>query len=348
MTGSDGAIWASYRYNAYGEMTFGKPQYNNVYGYNGESYNPNLDGLYLRARYYSVSTGNFFTEDSYLGDISNPLTLNRYNYVKSSPLNYIDPSGHAIETVLDVASAIDSAYQFIKDPSLLNAGFLLWDVGSVIIPVLPGSWVGKGAKVIGKVDNVADAVKTLDKVDDASDKITDAKKFLESAEAAAKNSDEGIEALNYLADAKSKVQICDNADELSEFNKWLNKGEANYTVYDGILMDKTDVYTGITKQSLETRLYQHNYTRVINGVVKEGKGLSDLVPITGGLTRNQARAVEEYYIVTKNRIDKGMNKIHSIKNAPYSDTYINAMDWAENYLKSIGKIDMDAVSWRDL
>ena len=49
---------------------------------------------YLRARYYSPSTANFLTEDSYLGDISDPLTLNRYNYVKGSPLNYIDPSGH--------------------------------------------------------------------------------------------------------------------------------------------------------------------------------------------------------------------------------------------------------------
>uniref|UniRef100_UPI0026EDE47E EndoU domain-containing protein n=2 Tax=Enterocloster clostridioformis TaxID=1531 RepID=UPI0026EDE47E len=48
---------------------------------------------YLRARYYSVKTAGFISEDSYLGDITDPLTLNRYNYVKSSPLNYIDPSG---------------------------------------------------------------------------------------------------------------------------------------------------------------------------------------------------------------------------------------------------------------
>lgn len=113
VTGSDGEIWASYRYNAYGEMTFGKPQYNNVYGYNGENYNPNLDGLYLRARYYSVSTGNFFTEDSYLGDISNPLTLNRYNYVKSSPLNYIDPTGFE-SLVISGLQSEGYKYQFIE------------------------------------------------------------------------------------------------------------------------------------------------------------------------------------------------------------------------------------------
>lgn len=98
VTGTDGNFTASYRYNAYGEMTFGKPQYENVYGYNGESYNPNLDGQYLRARYYHVEMVNFFTEDSYLGNIREPLSLNRYNYAYSSYLNYIDPSGNRVSS----------------------------------------------------------------------------------------------------------------------------------------------------------------------------------------------------------------------------------------------------------
>ena len=38
--------------------------------------------------------GNFLTEDSYLGDIRNPLTLNRYSYCIGNPLFYDDPSGH--------------------------------------------------------------------------------------------------------------------------------------------------------------------------------------------------------------------------------------------------------------
>ena len=47
---------------------------------------------YKRVRYYDVERGNFLTEDMYLGKLTDPLTLNRYNYVKSSPLNYTDPS----------------------------------------------------------------------------------------------------------------------------------------------------------------------------------------------------------------------------------------------------------------
>ena len=100
VTGADGYLWQSYRYDAYGNITFGAPQYNNEYTYNAESYNPNLDVQYLRARYYSPSTANFLTEDSYLGDISDPLTLNRYNYVKSSPLNYVDPEGELPQVVI--------------------------------------------------------------------------------------------------------------------------------------------------------------------------------------------------------------------------------------------------------
>ena len=94
VTDDKGMIWQSYRYDANGDLTFGKPRYNNVYSYNAESYNPNIESQYLRARYYNVPNGNFLTEDSYLGNITDPLTLNRYNYVKSSPLNYMDPSGH--------------------------------------------------------------------------------------------------------------------------------------------------------------------------------------------------------------------------------------------------------------
>lgn len=99
MTDDKGMIWQSYRYDVFGEITFGKPQYNNVYSYNAENYNPNIDSQYLRARYYSVGTANFLTEDSYLGEIADPLSLNRYNYTKSSPLNYIDPSGHVSDGV---------------------------------------------------------------------------------------------------------------------------------------------------------------------------------------------------------------------------------------------------------
>ncbi|MDE6950846.1 MAG: hypothetical protein K2P64_08030, partial [Lachnospiraceae bacterium] len=94
ITDQNGYLWQPYRYDAFGNATFGSPQYDNEYTFNAESYNPNIHSQYLRARYYDTVKGCFLTEDSYLGDIRNPLTLNRYSYCIGNPLFYSDPSGH--------------------------------------------------------------------------------------------------------------------------------------------------------------------------------------------------------------------------------------------------------------
>ena len=86
ITNEEGQIYQSYRYSAFGEITFGALTYENEYTYNGESYNPNIESQYLRARYYDEVTATFITEDFYpqdmwsLWNITEPLTLNRYNY----------------------------------------------------------------------------------------------------------------------------------------------------------------------------------------------------------------------------------------------------------------------------
>jgi len=64
------------------------------YGYNAESYDPKTGSVYLRARYYNTRTGSFSTKDTYLGDLMEPLSLNRYSYTWGNPVNYQDPSGH--------------------------------------------------------------------------------------------------------------------------------------------------------------------------------------------------------------------------------------------------------------
>ena len=98
ITDQDGYLWQSYRYDAFGNATFGSPQYDNEYTFNAESYNPNIHSQYLRARYYDTVKGSFLTEDTYLGDIRNPLTLNRYSYCIGNPLFYCDPSGYDLKS----------------------------------------------------------------------------------------------------------------------------------------------------------------------------------------------------------------------------------------------------------
>ncbi len=49
---------------------------------------------FLRARWYNRSVGRFINEDTYEGQLNNPLTLNLYTYVGNNPLIRWDPSGH--------------------------------------------------------------------------------------------------------------------------------------------------------------------------------------------------------------------------------------------------------------
>ena len=66
----------------------------NMYTYNGEDYNRETGLQFLRARWYDTNRAVFLSEDSYLGDLLQPLTRNRYLYVCNNPLNFIDPTGH--------------------------------------------------------------------------------------------------------------------------------------------------------------------------------------------------------------------------------------------------------------
>ena len=113
------------------------------------------------------------------------------------------------------------------------------------------------------------------------------------------------------------TNICNNKTVTEGFEEWLNKGEANYKVYFGI-KDDAYVYTGITKQVLRERLIQHNYV---------GKGFSTLEEQFGNLTRNQARAIEQYFI------ENGPNELNKINSIGLNNKYYyDAINWAKAYL----------------
>ena len=99
---SQGRLTASYRYTPYGELSYGQNHsYANAYTFNGENYHPMTNTQYLRTRVYQTKTGRFLTQDTYLGDITNPITTNRYIYCIDNPLNYKDPSGYDSYVIYD-------------------------------------------------------------------------------------------------------------------------------------------------------------------------------------------------------------------------------------------------------
>lgn len=82
-------------------------------------------------------------------------------------------------------------------------------------------------------------------------------------------------------------------------------------------------YVGITKQKISKRLYQHN---------RKGKGFSRLDTQFSGLTLNQEKSIEQYYIQLKNGPNK-LNKINSISpTGKYKNFYDDAIEWAKEYI----------------
>ncbi|WP_410531154.1 DUF6531 domain-containing protein [Streptococcus sp. LysM4] len=89
----EGQAVASSSYSLYGSTKQSTDETGNPFAYNGEA--RDITGLdYLRARYYDSRAGTFLTEDSYQGELGDPLSQNRYAYVHNNPVNYTDPSGH--------------------------------------------------------------------------------------------------------------------------------------------------------------------------------------------------------------------------------------------------------------
>ena len=124
---------------------------------------------------------------------------------------------------------------------------------------------------------------------------------------------QSINALKYAC------RLANMPEYSSEFLEWLNQGDANYSVYKAMDENGKFVYTGITKQSLAKRLYQHQ---------RVGKSFDELRVLYNGLTRNQARSIETYKILTDGTSQ--VNKILSIsKQHMFFD---EAMRWARAFL----------------
>ena len=106
----NGSVAEYYSYDPFGEMTTegkegtsktpleakndnGLSDNDVLWGYNGEEYIEEVGLQYLRQRHYSPETGNFTSQDTNEGDLTNPLSQNRYIYAENDPVNGNDPGG---------------------------------------------------------------------------------------------------------------------------------------------------------------------------------------------------------------------------------------------------------------
>ena len=114
MTDGSEAVTDTYNYRAFGELLNGSGATPNSYQFAGEQLDGETGDYYLRARYLDTSTGRFRRMDDWMGRTYEPITLNKYLYGNSSPLNFIDPSGNlslvsSIGAIATLGLALDIA-----------------------------------------------------------------------------------------------------------------------------------------------------------------------------------------------------------------------------------------------
>jgi RHS repeat-associated protein len=63
-------------------------------GFQADWTEPSTGNVWMGARWYTPGNASFTTRDTYAGNPSTPVSLNRYTYGSNNPIRYSDPTGH--------------------------------------------------------------------------------------------------------------------------------------------------------------------------------------------------------------------------------------------------------------
>ncbi|RNB88787.1 hypothetical protein EDM59_06685 [Brevibacillus nitrificans] len=121
VTDGSGNNLNTYEYDTWGNVVSETKGMANPFKYSGEIYDEKTGLYYLRARYYDPSVGRFISEDTYKGQVDNPLSLNRYTYGHNNPLKFVDPSGHDAVIHADFAPSNGTIYKSANQLTLPEA-----------------------------------------------------------------------------------------------------------------------------------------------------------------------------------------------------------------------------------
>jgi RHS repeat-associated protein len=196
-----GQIQNSYTYDEWGNMVNKTESIPNEFTYAGEIFDEETGLYYLRARYYNPSVGRFISEDSYEGQVVDPLSLNLYTYTANNPLMYTDPTGHcfrgeckwAFDKLQSWGDAVGEIFTKGGEGAIEIADFLIVDdINTLLDPnsssfdkslaaagFVPVGKVIKGGKLIIKLANKSGQV--VERAVRATDKSVEAAKDIGKA-----------------------------------------------------------------------------------------------------------------------------------------------------------------------
>ena len=159
LTDSTGTVTDTYDYDAFGNLIHSTGTSYNNYLFAGEQFDPDLNLYYNRARYLNVSTGRFWSMDTYEGVVNDPLSLHKYMYADQNPVSARDPSGHdplvdALAAVVVVAALVTFTAQYV--PVLRRGGLLKLQFENEFIAATKTHAAGIGLFPGGNIGDLVD------------------------------------------------------------------------------------------------------------------------------------------------------------------------------------------------
>ncbi len=174
---AEGEILSSYYYDAFGNILESIGNIDNPYRYAGYQYDEETGTYYCMARMYDPYIARFLSEDTYTGDVNDPLSLNLYTYCANNPITYYDPTGHFFDVIADVGFIIWDIVDIAKDPTdWKNWAALGADGVCAVVPFATG-----GGRAVKTVDKAVDVYQAVDKTYDTYKTVNKTKEFLKAS-----------------------------------------------------------------------------------------------------------------------------------------------------------------------
>jgi RHS repeat-associated protein len=111
---TNGAVTSSTVYDPFGQPSTTGPAAVAL-GFQSMFTDPSSGLVDMGARQYQPSLGRFTTPDSYAGDLTRTLTLNRYAYGNADPVSVFDPDGHWGFSLGDVGDWLSDGWNAVRD-----------------------------------------------------------------------------------------------------------------------------------------------------------------------------------------------------------------------------------------